>query len=125
MPLRLSVGVTRKLGLPSYSSIGASCSLDLELDSGVLHDLAGFHAQARDAFVAARQAVNDELARLRDQATVGEIHRAAASNGQGQGHVGGGAQAVNGGRAPGPEARAVRTGKAATAGQVRAIVTIA
>ena len=56
---------------------------------------------------------------------MGEIHGTAASNGQGQGHVGGGALAVNGSRVPGPEARAVRTGKAATASQVRAIVTIA
>src|SRR5947209_884206 len=81
MPLRLNVGVTKKLGLPAYSSIGASCSLDLELDSGLLHDLAGFHAQARDAFVAAQQAVNDELARLQAQATGGEIQGAVASNG--------------------------------------------
>ena len=32
MPLRLNVGVSKKLGLPEYSSVGASCSLDLELE---------------------------------------------------------------------------------------------
>ena len=68
MPLRLNVGVSRKVGLPSYSSVGASChiELDLELEPGVLEsDLDGFHLKVRSAYVAANQAVNDELDRLR------------------------------------------------------------
>ena len=32
MPVRLSVGLARKVGLPGYSSVGASCGLELELD---------------------------------------------------------------------------------------------
>jgi hypothetical protein len=65
MPLKLNVGVSRKVGLPDYGSLGASCNLELELDGSLLHhDLATFHAQVRDAYVAAHQAVNDELARL-------------------------------------------------------------
>ena len=68
MPLRLNVGVSRKLGLPEYSSVGASCNIDVELDSSLLQtDLDGFHTQVRDAFVAAQQAVNDELIRLQTQ----------------------------------------------------------
>ena len=39
MPLRLDVGVSKKLGLPAYSSIGASCNLEVELDDGLLCDL--------------------------------------------------------------------------------------
>src|SRR4051812_2806008 len=65
MPVRLNVGVSKKVGLPEYSSVGASVHLEVELDSGTLDDLDGFHARARDVFVAAHQAVNDELARLR------------------------------------------------------------
>ena len=65
MPLRLNVGVSRKVGLPDYGSVGASCNLELELPQDLLErDLEGFHARVRDAYVAAHQAVHDELARL-------------------------------------------------------------
>ena len=36
MPLKLNVSVSKKLGLPEYSSIGASCSLELELSEALL-----------------------------------------------------------------------------------------
>ena len=64
MPLKLNVGVSRKLGLPEYSSVGASCQIEVELDSSLLQfDLDGFHAEVRGAFIAAQQAVNDQLVR--------------------------------------------------------------
>jgi hypothetical protein len=72
MPLKLNVGVSRKVGLPDSCSVGASCNLEVELDPGLLqHDLDGFHAQVRDVFVAAQQAVNDELARVHAGAPAG------------------------------------------------------
>ena len=72
MALRLNVGVSRKLGLPEYSSAGASCNLELELPEGLLQtDLDEFQHRVRDAYVAAHQAVNDELARLQAQAGAG------------------------------------------------------
>ncbi len=65
MPMKLNVGVSRKVGMPDYGSVGASCNLEMELDSGLLEkDLDGFHARIRGAYVAAHQAVHDELARL-------------------------------------------------------------
>ena len=120
MPLRLNVGVSRKLGLPGYSSIGASCNLEVELDHGLLLDPAGFRDRARGAFLAAEQAVDDELARLQAHGEPGETRQATPTNGRRNGgHAGDALPAVR------PEARPARTGKPATPGQVRAIVSSA
>ena len=68
MPMRLNVGLCKKQGLPEFGSLGASCSVELELDSFLLrHDLAAFHEQVKNAYVACSQAVNDELTRQRGQ----------------------------------------------------------
>jgi hypothetical protein len=66
MALKLNIGVSRKVGLPAYGSVGASCNLELEVESGLLdHDLQAFHARVRDVYVAAHQAVHDELTNSR------------------------------------------------------------
>jgi hypothetical protein len=66
MPLKLNVGVSRKLGLPDYGSAGASCHLELELDGTLLdRDPEAFQTRVRQAYAAAHRAVGDELARLR------------------------------------------------------------
>jgi hypothetical protein len=64
MPLKLTVGVSQKLGLPGYSSAGASCGLEVEVEPGLLGDPGAFHERARAAYVASLRAVHDELARL-------------------------------------------------------------
>jgi hypothetical protein len=70
MALKLNVGVSKKLGLPEYSSMGASCNVEVELDPGLLeHDLDAFHERARAAYVACHQAVEDDLARSRSAPT--------------------------------------------------------
>jgi hypothetical protein len=62
--MTLNVGLSKKLGQPDYGSLGASCSVTVELDATLLRDdLDAFHEQTRKAFVACRQAVHDELAR--------------------------------------------------------------
>ena len=116
MPLKLNVGVSRKVGLPDYGSVGASCNLEMELDSALLErDLDGFHARVRDAFVAARQAVQDELARVQAPIELAQLAPAprAPTNGNGNGH------------APGGPTERSRPPKRATDKQVKAILAIA
>lgn len=51
--------------MPGYGSAGASCNLELEVDTSLLDaDLAGFHDRVKAAYVAAQQAVQDQLQRL-------------------------------------------------------------
>lgn len=64
MPLTLNVGLSRKIGLPDYGSLGASCHVQVELEASLLKsDLEAFQQQVRNAYVACAQAVTDELAR--------------------------------------------------------------
>jgi hypothetical protein len=112
MPLKLNVGVSRKMGLPDYGSVGASCNVEVELDGSLLKgDLEAFHAQVRHAYGAARQAVREELARL--QAQLGGTQLTVPpSNGQ----------------VAAPSSRPSdhpRPGKPATASQLQAIRAIA
>jgi hypothetical protein len=62
--LRLNVGTNRKIGQPDYGSAGASCNLELELDTGLFQDFEGLQQVVKRAYAACNQAVNDELARI-------------------------------------------------------------
>lgn len=78
MPLKLSLGWSKKIGLPAYSSLGASCHIECELDAELLRsDLDSFHDRVRQVYTACRQAVLDELARS-EPAIAGRTPRAAA-----------------------------------------------
>lgn len=64
MPLKVNIGLAKKLGQPNYGSTGASCSLEFELDSGQMsQDPDGFRENLRNAYNACRQAIQEELHR--------------------------------------------------------------
>ena len=120
MALKLNVGVSRKVGLPDYGSVGASCNIELELDAGLIdRDLDAFHARVRSVYVAAHQAVHDELARL--QAPVESPHDPPAQSTR---HASNGHAGTNG-HADRPPAGRSRMRKPATENQIRAIRSIA
>ena len=62
--MKLTIGLARKVGLPRYSSLGASCAVELESpDFG--DDPDGFRRRVRAAFHSCTRAIEEELARLR------------------------------------------------------------
>lgn len=76
MPLKLSVGLSRKQGLPNFGSAGATCLLEMELASDALKEGAVFFEQAEKALEACRTVVEGELAR-QTQPTSRTIHVAS------------------------------------------------
>jgi hypothetical protein len=62
--LKLHAGVSKKVGLPGYSSASASCTIEAELDSSLLQDREGFQIVVQRAYQSCEQAVQDQIARL-------------------------------------------------------------
>jgi hypothetical protein len=62
--LKLHAGVSKKVGLPGFSSASASCTIEAELDSTLLNDTQGFQVVVRRAYQSCEQAVQDEITRL-------------------------------------------------------------
>ena len=70
MPVKLNIGLSRKVGEPNYGSRGASIHLEVELENGVLNDPALMRDRVQDLYALARQSVDDELQRPADEALV-------------------------------------------------------
>ena len=62
--LKLHAGVSKKVGLPGFSSASASCTIEAELDSSLLQDHEGFQIVVQRAYQSCEQAVQDQIARL-------------------------------------------------------------
>lgn len=64
MPIKLNVGLTKKIGQPHYGSLSSSCHVEIELESSLLeHDADAFCERARQTFAACWRVVEAELAR--------------------------------------------------------------
>ena len=62
MSIKLNVSFSKKLGQPDYSSLGASCSVETEIDGTLAQgDLHAFQANAERLYSACAQAVETEL----------------------------------------------------------------
>ena len=62
--LKLHAGISKKVGLPGFSSASASCTIEAELDSSLLQDHEGFQIVVQRAYQSCEQAVQDQIARL-------------------------------------------------------------
>jgi hypothetical protein len=62
--LKLHAGVSKKVGLPGFSSASASCTIEAELDSSLLQDHEGFQIVVQRAYQSCEKAVQDQIARL-------------------------------------------------------------
>jgi len=67
--LKLHAGVSKKVGLPGFSSASASCTIEAELDSSLLNDTEGFQIVVQRAYQSCEQAVQDQIARLTSDAS--------------------------------------------------------
>jgi hypothetical protein len=74
--LKLHAGVSRKVGLPGYSSASASCTIEAELDSSLLQDHEGFQVVVQRAYASCEKAVEDQIARLThdDPSDASQLH---------------------------------------------------
>lgn len=119
--LKLNVGISRKVGLPGYSSAGASCNMEFELPPELLRDPPRFREQVRDAYAAANRAVDDELLRLQSRPGLPADDLPDRAGGRSSRRADPDADAIEAAR----NGDRSRPGKAATARQLRAIAAIA
>lgn len=62
MPIKATIGLSKKVGQPDYGSLGASCHIEVELDGGFDNgSTQHFQDAMRRAYAACRQAVEAEL----------------------------------------------------------------
>jgi hypothetical protein len=62
--LKLHAGISKKVGLPGFSSASASCTIEAELDGSLLQDHEGFQSVVQRAYQSCEKAVEDQIARL-------------------------------------------------------------
>lgn len=61
MPLRLNVGLSRKVGEAGYGSRGCSINLELEVDSALVDEPGRLQGRIRELFGLVQESINEEL----------------------------------------------------------------
>lgn len=61
MPLKLNLGLSRKVGEPNYGSRGASVNLEVEVDSTLIGEPAKFQERIHQLFGLVRTSLTEEL----------------------------------------------------------------
>jgi len=112
MPVKLNIGLSRKVGEANFGSRGASVNLEVELDSGIISDQQRFQERVRALYAQARQSINAELDLPSEPSAIEQP--VPQRNGQASAHNGNG---------NGSQSR--QEGGSATQSQVRAIFAIA
>ena len=100
MPLKLNIGLSRKVGEPNYCSRGAAVNIELELDSSLVTEPDRLQDRIRQMFRLAKESVDEQLS---------QTSQPANRNGGNQNNNGGQHKAT----------------RPATASQVRALHAIA
>jgi hypothetical protein len=94
MPLKLNVGLSRKIGDSDYGSRGGSVNLELELDSGLVNDSARLQERIRQLFGLVRTSLTEELNGAGNgqngaRRSAGTQNGSTRGNGNGNGRAGG------------------------------------
>lgn len=125
MPLTVNVGLSKKIGLPDYGSLGASCHVEYEADACLLNtDLEGFHRQVKNAFIACKQAVQDELHRHQSAEAAAQPPPTNGKPSNAQPRTNGHANGQNSTGPSNGNNQRRNNGRKATASQVRALDAI-
>ncbi len=61
MPMKLNVGLSRKVGEANYGSRGASVNLEQEVDATLINEPQRLQERIREMFRLAQEAVDEEL----------------------------------------------------------------
>lgn len=78
--MKVNVGVCRKIGLPNYSSLGASCNVEIDIETAVAGDPEDFMNQIRRVFGQCQRAVVEEIERQRAEMPADREPEPAHSN---------------------------------------------
>lgn len=76
MPMKLNIGLSRKVGEANYGSRGASVNVELEVDGSLAAEPTKLHERIRQLFALVRNSLAEEL-------NGGNHHAAGAGNGNG------------------------------------------